>query len=56
MIVEMNDVEFADTILEEADEYGLKAEVTVFALNAMKNNPELTIEAALLAGYQEWIK
>ena len=52
----MTDIELAETILEEADEYGLKAEVTVFALNSMKNNPELTIEAALIAGYQEWVK
>jgi len=54
--VKLTDFEFADILLEAADEYGLTAEVVVFALKTMKENPALSIEEALLAGYSEWIK
>jgi len=54
--VKLTDFEFADILLEAADEYGLTAEVVVFALKTMKENPALSIEEALLAGYSDWIK
>jgi len=42
--------------LAEAIDAGLEVEVVVFALKAMKENPSLTIEEAILIGYEEWIK
>ena len=42
--------------LGEAIEAGLEVEVVVFALKAMKENPSLTIEEAILIGYDEWVK
>lgn len=42
--------------LAEAIDAGLEVEVVLFALRAIKENPSLTIEEAILAGYDEWIK
>lgn len=46
----------AERALSKASEYGLEIEVFVFALKYMKENPSLTIEEAIAAGYEEWIK
>lgn len=53
ILKEFRAVEFA---LKEAINDGLEVEVVVFALKAMKENPSLTIEEAILVGYDEWIK
>lgn len=42
--------------LKEAINEGLEVEVVVFALKVMKENPSLSIEEAIFAGYEEWIK
>lgn len=43
-------------ILEESNHYDLLPEVVVWSLMAMKEDNSLTIEEALLIGYNEWIK
>lgn len=42
--------------LTEAEYYGLTDKVIWSALNAMKENPELTIEEAITIGLNEWVK
>lgn len=42
--------------LKFASEYGLECEVILFALLAMKDNPLLSIDEALIIGESEWIK
>jgi hypothetical protein len=46
----------ADFIIKEAFKSGLAAEVFVFAVKAMKENPNLSIIEAMTIGYEEWIK
>jgi hypothetical protein len=46
----------AESVIEEAYENGLAAEVFVFAIKAMKENPKLSINEAIYIGYDEWIK
>ncbi len=46
----------ASVLLEEAAEAGLIAEVVVWALMAMKEDPTITVEDAINVGYNEWIK
>ena len=43
-------------ILNQAKEFNLEAEVVVWALKYMKENPRLTINEAITLGYNEWIK
>jgi hypothetical protein len=40
--------------LSAAEEYGLVTEVIVFALDAMKGTPSLTISQAFEIGCREW--
>lgn len=42
--------------LEDAQKYGLEAEVVTFALKYMKQDPTLSISAAITYGYDEWLK
>lgn len=42
--------------LEEATKYGLQYEVVHASLKAMKENPGLSIDAAIVTGYNEWVK
>ena len=42
--------------LEDAKRYGLEAEVVTFALKYMKQDPTLSISAAITYGYDEWVK
>ena len=46
----------ADSILKLASESGLGAEVFVFAVKAMKENPNLSIIESMYVGFDEWIK
>lgn len=46
----------ASTLLEEAAEAGLIAEVVVWALMAMKEDPAISVDDAIIVGYNEWIK
>lgn len=42
--------------LEEAAKYGLQYEVVHASLKAMKENPNLSVDAAIVTGYNEWVK
>lgn len=42
--------------LDFSKERGLESEVFLWSLKAMKENPNLTIEEALISGVNEWIK
>lgn len=44
------------TLLEEAIEQGLEAEVILYALKAMKEDNTLSPSAAFKCGYEEWVK
>ena len=52
----MKDLEFANDILNKAQEEGLVTEVVVWAIKHMQERPKISIREALTAGYQEWIK
>jgi hypothetical protein len=42
--------------LDEAKEQGVEAELLVFALEAMKENPAVSIQKAIINGYKECIQ
>jgi len=42
--------------LEEAAKYGLQYEVVHASLKAMKENSNLSIDAAIVTGYNDWVK
>jgi len=42
--------------LKQAREYGLEAEVVLFALISMRRDPSQTLVEAMQAGMEEWIK
>jgi hypothetical protein len=52
----VNQIALAYNTLAMASNHGLEAEVFISALKAIKENPELSIEDAMVVGYQEWIK
>jgi hypothetical protein len=52
----IKELSYVDHLLKLAEVHNLEAEVVVFALKVMKENPSLTIEQAMALGYEEWIK
>lgn len=50
------EMEYASDIFCEAKKYGMEIEVVVWALDAMKCNPGLSIQQALKDGFDEWVK
>lgn len=58
--MEKNDViqelNYIQSLLKDANEWGLQAEVVTFALKYMKENPKLDICDAITFGYEDWIK
>ena len=50
------DLETAKEVLNEAKKHNLEAEVFTFALIVMRNHPEMTIQQAMIAGLEEWVK
>lgn len=44
------------SFLKDAKQYGLEAEVILWALKYMKKHPEAKTEEAMAYGYYEWIK
>ena len=52
----LEEMNIADSILRIANDYGLSTEVFIFAVKAMKENPNLSIIEAMYTGYDEWIK
>jgi hypothetical protein len=54
---EMHDtLRTAAVIMEEAKQFGVEAEVMMWAVIFMKDNPSLTVEQAIVLGSNEWIK
>ena len=54
---ELNEqVDYAQQCLNTARHWGLEAEVVVWAMKELKENPKLSIADALSAGLNEWIK
>ncbi len=51
----LDDLMLAHHVLEEAAQYDLESEVFVWALKAMKEDPSLTIDEAILKGKEEWL-
>ncbi len=45
-----------DSLLTDAQKYRLEAEVVYWALKYMQENPTLTIDDAIIMGYEEWIR
>ena len=45
-----------DEILKESRDFRLEAEVVVYALMYMRDNPKSQLSEAMVAGYEEWIK
>lgn len=45
-----------EVYLNQAKEHKMDLEIVVWALKAMKDNPDITIEEAMKRGYDDWIK
>jgi hypothetical protein len=52
----LEELKAAHHALVNAKEYDLEAEVFVWSLIHLKENPGLTIEEAIEKGHDEWIK
>lgn len=52
----MEQLEKIAMYLQDAQKYGLQAEVVYFAIKYMKENPEKSIDDAIAYGYYEWCK
>lgn len=50
------DIKWTKTVLDVSKPFHLEVEVVTCALQAMKNNPELSIPEALTIGLNEWVK
>ena len=55
-IPEIHDITFVNDMIVIAESEELTAEVILFALLAIKKNPEISIEEACNIGLGEWIK
>lgn len=56
MTKEPHPLDVVATFIEDAGKYGLVPEVVCFALQYMKDNPEVSIEDAISYGFYEWVK
>lgn len=45
-----------ENILDEARDFKLDAEVVLYAMMYMRDNPGCQISEAMIAGYDEWVK
>lgn len=52
----MDDLDYIIEALEYVRKYGFEAEVVLTALQAMKNNPNQSIQEAFEFGIDEWIR
>lgn len=50
------DEDYIDMLLEEADSYGLRYEVEMFAENILEKDPTLSRLDAYVMAYHDWIK
>ena len=55
-MINADDLEYVESLLNEADEYGLTAEIVVAAMEEVRNNPSISIKEAITSGFVEWIK
>ena len=53
---QLNDEEDIELLLEEANAYGLRIEVEQWAIQLLKEDPDLPRLAAYVQAYNEWIK
>ena len=52
----LNDEEDIELLLEEANAYGLRIEVEQWAMQELKEDPDLSRLEAYVLAYNEWIK
>lgn len=52
----LNELKYIANVLEWSQEYNMVPEVIWSALQAMKQDPSISIQEAMLYGYNEWIK
>ena len=52
----LNDEEDIELILEEANAYGLRIEVEQWAIQLLKEDPDLSRLEAYVRAYNEWVK
>jgi hypothetical protein len=52
----IKELSYVDHLLKLAETHNLEAEVVVFALKSMKEDPLLSIEEAISLGFEEWVK
>ena len=52
----IEELQTVKNLLLKASEYGMQPEVVTWALQNMKENPNLSIGDAMEIGYSEWIK
>ena len=52
----LNDEEDIELLLEEANNYGLRIEVEQWAIQLLKEDPDLPRIEAYVMAYNEWIK
>ena len=53
---QLNDEEDIELLLEEANNYGLRIEVEQWAIQLLKEDPDLSRLEAYVQAYNEWIK
>ena len=53
---QLNDEEDIELILEEANAFGLRIEVEQWAIQLLKEDPDLSRLEAYVMAYNEWIK
>lgn len=51
-----NELKYIENVLEWSQEYNMVPEVIWSALQAMKQDPSISIQEAMYHGYNEWIK
>ena len=52
----LNDEEDIELLLEEANNYGLRIEVEQWAIQLLKEDPDLSRLEAYVQAYNEWVK
>jgi|APCry1669189241_1035207.scaffolds.fasta_scaffold166620_1 hypothetical protein len=52
----IEELQTVKNLLLKSSEYGMQSEVVTWALQNMKENPNLSIGDAMEIGYSEWIK
>jgi len=53
---QLNDEEDIELLLEEANAYGLRTEIEQWAIQLLKEDPDLSRLEAYVRAYNEWIE